>query len=206
MNIYGYILSHFKKPEGFFGRIAGKFMEHGNLTINIKTLEQLNIQPDDDILEIGFASGKTIKNIFDLNMVNTISGLDISETMVHQAKIKFKDEIESGKVKIKLGAIEEIPFDDGSFSKIFTVNTLYFWSDPDKSINEVLKVLKPNGKFIVAYRSKKFIDNMKLEKHGFTGYDAADLESLFNKSKFKHCESIFFKDKNIETVITIAHK
>ena len=125
--------------------------------------------------------------------------------MVKQTKIKFKNEISSGKVNLKLGSIDIIPFENESFSKVFTVNTLYFWPTPENAISEVYNVLKPGGKFVVAYRSKKYIENMKLDNHGFTSYDASEFENLLSKSKFNKF-SIDFFDQFSFIIFTVPNK
>ena len=35
-----------------------------------------------------------------------------------------------------------LPYGDASFDKAFTVNTVYFWSDPTRGCSEILRVLQ----------------------------------------------------------------
>ena len=79
----------------------------------------------------------------------SISGVDFSQAMVEQAKQKFKPEIESGKVSLEVADVRELQFDDNTFDKICTVNTIYFWNEPLLSLQEIKRVLKNDGKLVV---------------------------------------------------------
>ncbi len=56
-------ISQFGCPRGPLGWIAGKLMARGNTDINRLALEALDLQPGDDVLEIGFGPGVTLAKI-----------------------------------------------------------------------------------------------------------------------------------------------
>ncbi len=50
----------FRQPHGRLGRLAGQVMAAANAGMNRFTVELLDVQPDDRILEIGFGPGDLI--------------------------------------------------------------------------------------------------------------------------------------------------
>lgn len=52
-------------------------------------------------------------------------------------------------IHIQKASGEAIPFPDGSFDVIFCSNVLDHTSDPQKTIDEIYRVLKPNGYFVL---------------------------------------------------------
>ena len=87
-----------------------------------------------------------------------IEGIDLSDTMVAIAEKKNKNYIAEGKVIIRQGDFEETAYNDNCFDKICSANTVYFWTQPDNFIKNILRILKPGGKLILA-----FVDKAQLE-------------------------------------------
>ena len=50
-------------------------------------------------------------------------GIDPSQEMVEQARARNTDAIESGRVDLRRGPVESLPFDDGTFD----LNSLKLW-------------------------------------------------------------------------------
>ncbi len=100
-----------RKPTGFIGKLMSKIMNKSNEQMNNMVVKLLHIKEKDCVLEIGFGNGKYIKEI--INSVKGVSvyGLDFSETMVQIATKVNSSYIKQGRVCIKQGSIEEIPFD-----------------------------------------------------------------------------------------------
>lgn len=71
----------FEKPQGLLGKLAGKIMYFENRKINRWTIEQLQINRRDSILEVGFGPGYSIKHIMDQWRYSETDGVDVSEDM-----------------------------------------------------------------------------------------------------------------------------
>ncbi|MFB5661901.1 class I SAM-dependent methyltransferase [Alteribacillus sp. HJP-4] len=168
MGFKKYQVSQSRKPTGIMGKILGKFMNKKNGEMNEATIQYLGIEEQDYVLEIGFGNGKYIAEIIEKVKDTRVFGLDFSETMVQSATKRNKAFIEQGRVQIKRGNIEKIPFDDRMFDKIFTVNTIYFWSDRRQALREIKRVLKPGGKLAIGFRSKTVLSQWTSEDYGFS--------------------------------------
>ena len=66
-------------------------------------------------------------------------------------------------------------FADCSFSKAYTINTVYFWENLDKAMAEIRRVLKPNGLFVNALYSDKILSRFS---HTQFGYKRVTVEQL----------------------------
>ena len=108
--------------------------------------------------------------------------MDISETMRDHAlrkNIKFENQ---SQFFVYDG--QNIPFGEQSFDKIFTVNTLYFWKEPDTFLEEIYRVLRNNGTFVLTFGHKDFMSNLPFTRYGFQLYHTEDVEKLVAKSQF----------------------
>lgn len=107
----------------------------------LQHLGRLNIQTA-QILEIGSGTGNYTRALFDKGV--HIQGLDISSSMLKNAHLK------SPHITWNQGDMRQMPFKDQSFEGIVTVNTLhYVRKSLDQTLNEVHRLLKPTGVFVI---------------------------------------------------------
>ena len=79
-----------------------------------------------------------------------ITCLDYSEDMLVQAKTKFeKNQIEN--INMIQGDVGNLPFENNTFDIILSMNGFHAFPDKDKAFEEVLRVLKPGGKFLSCF-------------------------------------------------------
>src|SRR6266540_1811922 len=141
--------SQFAHPKGLLGRFVGIILALKNRARNAWTISMLNIQPNDQVLEIGFGRGQAIQEIAKLTPNGFVAGIDLSHTMVAQASKRNSAAIRSGRVLLKQGAESPLPFEDNKFNKVFAVNSMQFWSNPIAGLQEVRRVLKPSGRVVI---------------------------------------------------------
>jgi SAM-dependent methyltransferase len=90
--------------------------------------------------------------------------------------------ITKGKVHFQLTDGVTLPFGDDRFDKIFTVNTIYFWTNPSEYLNEIKRILKPNGTLAICFADKNFMKNLPFTPHGFTLYEIETVKQLLEKA------------------------
>jgi ubiquinone/menaquinone biosynthesis C-methylase UbiE len=120
-----------------------------------------------------------------------IEGIDFSELMVAMAQKKNRRHIKTGKAKIHSGDFDEALFDDNSFDKIFSVNTIYFWKCPDATVSKIYRLLKPGGKLFIGFHEKSEMEKAPLNRDIFQYYSTHDITELM---------SIFRPVNNIEII------
>lgn len=206
MAIKHFISRQLGEPSGLFGRLVmGRMLDRLNQTINRQTVEALQLQPDDRVLEIGFGGGSAMEMALAQLDQGRVVGVELSEAMVRRAQSHFKKAIQQNRVTVQVGNVEKLDFDDGSFNKVYTVNTLYFWPHPVAALKEIHRVMVPEGRLVVAIRSRDVLEKLDLAKDIFTLYqpeEARDLvlEAGFNEARIEHHEG----DKGLDSVLIVA--
>ncbi len=181
MNFATYFSKQARKPTGIFGRFyMSRVFEKGNAELNALMYETLSVRENDHILEIGFGTGTLIKKIAAHLDNGFVEGIDFSKSMVVIAQKKNRKYINNGKVKIHLGDFDEALFDDNYFDKIFSVNTIYFWKNPDTTISKICRILKPGGKLFIGFHDKSEMEKMPLNRDVFQYYSAHDITQLLS--------------------------
>ena len=178
-------MSQFAKPTGFFGKILAKGMARGHKDFYKNTAKAMNLKHDDKFLEIGFGSGLFIKKY--VSNVSKIAGLDYSKDMVKLAKDFNKNLVESGKAEFKHGDATSIPWDDNEFSVVVAIETFFFWSEPERSLKDIFRVLMPGGRLVIemAYNKDDGIDHTKLiKKMNLKLYSGEEMKRLLKESGF----------------------
>ena len=170
-------------PTGELGKKVGETMNKGNRLMNLETIRQLDIEDNDNILEIGMGNGFFVKDILAAGKNVKYSGCDFSDTMVKEASI-LNDSL-AANVKFILSNADELPFQDSSLDKVFTVNTIYFWGNTRRTLTEIRRVLKPDGMLIVTLRPKSIMDKLPVVKYGFTTFSKEDAVKLLEENSYE---------------------
>ena len=100
------------------------------------------------ILDIATGTGDMAILLSQTN-ADKIIGLDISAGMLEVGKQKIAQKNLSHKIEMVLGDSEKIPFEDNSFDAITVGFGIRNFEDLEKGLSEILRVLKPNGIFVI---------------------------------------------------------
>jgi ubiquinone/menaquinone biosynthesis C-methylase UbiE len=191
-----FLAAQLRQPFGWFGKIVmGDLLNKGNEKINLHAIERLDIQPSDLVLDIGFGGGVTISEMLKIIDGGKVYGVDLSDVMIEQAKQRFKDAIDRDRLSIVLADVINLPFDDGTFDKICTVNTIYFWSDFLASLGEIKRVLKNEGRLAIGIRSADKMKDLPFTQHNFKLYDPDTVRNILIEAGFRN-PSIEHRDRD----------
>lgn len=92
----------------------------------VNDLAKQFIQKDTDIIDIGCSSGGAIESLVnDFQESNRFIGLEVSESMLDEARKRFKSEIEKGSVEIRKHDLRE-GYPDAKASLTLSILTLQF--------------------------------------------------------------------------------
>ncbi|ADC46748.1 SAM-dependent methyltransferase UbiE family [Methanobrevibacter ruminantium M1] len=143
------LLLNARKPKGELGE---KLIE--NMNINHESLAQwslnhLEIDKDDFILDIGCGGGVNVERFLKMTD-NKVFGLDYSELSVEKSIELNRESIDDGRCEIIQGSVSDMPFEEGIFNIATAFETVYFWPDFVNDLKEVHRILKKDGIFFIA--------------------------------------------------------
>ena len=147
-NIINSILQNTRMPEGFFGRIILRGMNKGHASLSRWGLSQIEWKSDWTILDIGCGGGANLKRMADFCPQGKIYGIDISSESVKFARKEIKKLLNT-RCFISQGNVMNLPYEKGTFDLITAFETVYFWGNLQKTFNEVHRVLKNGGLFLI---------------------------------------------------------
>ena len=105
-------------PSGLIGRwLLGPLWNRRNRALNDVSLDQLALQADDRVLEGGFGGGYLLGRMLPQVTDGFIGGVDISAAMVEQCRARYHAVIQTGKMDLKVGTAERLPYPAIYFSK-----------------------------------------------------------------------------------------
>jgi len=187
-----------RNPSGLFGRLVmSKIFDLGNTALNSFMKEQFELEENDHVLEIGFGTGKLLNEMASRIDNGLIEGIDISATMVKLAKRKNKKFISQGKMIIAHGDFEKENYDENSFNKIYSANTIYFWSRPNQILRKIFNILKPGGELLLAFEDKKQMEDRSLNFDIFHVYGESDIKEMILRNGF--WETINVRSKTLKS-------
>lgn len=166
-----------------------KRMNESHSPVTCWALEHWQIAPEEELLDIGCGGGATLKRMGEKITTGHLTGVDYSPVSVKTSLKTNRQDVESGKMKVLEGSVEALPFADDGFDKIITVESFYFWPDPQENLKEVRRVLKKGGTFLLVADTynKDGLDPKTLENicrfHLFTP-TAEEFRKLFEKAGF----------------------
>ena len=138
------LLRMFGRPQGALGRLGGIIMARTNAECGAWVTELLEILPTESVLEVGFGPGVVIQGLS--NLAEHVTGIDPSREMVRQACARNADAIESGRVDLRQGSVESLPFDTNTIDKALAINSMQVWPDAVAGLREIRRVMKYGGR------------------------------------------------------------
>ncbi len=159
--------------------MTAKKMNENNAGIIRETLLRLQPVKHAEVLEIGPGNASHLKQVLALATGISYTGIDISETMLEQAHALNAAHLK--RASFRLGDGVNLPFEDGRFHTIFTVNTFYFWANPSQQLAEIKRVLRPGGRFVLSMGSKRFMENLPFTAFEFRLYNEPEVEALLRE-------------------------
>jgi len=121
-------------------------------------VNKLELEDKDRLLCVGLGTGNEIFHILEINRNVDIVGVDYSSTALQKAS---KKALMWGKeIDILIMDACRLEFATGSFDKVLCIHVMDFVEENEKVTDEILRVLKDGGQFVITYPSDK--EDLKL--------------------------------------------
>jgi ubiquinone/menaquinone biosynthesis C-methylase UbiE len=182
------------KPEGQTGLAVMQWVDKNNGITDRKNIGILNVKPGEKVLELGFGTGRTAQALFSELQDIRYTGIEISNTMVDEARRHHADLISTGFVEFILGTEDAIKLPDASFDCVFSIGVAHFWADPSTMLSEIRRVLRPGGRSIAGCLHPSSAPPFATLENGFFIRNEAEWQAC--------CQTAGFDDVQVETLET----
>ena len=116
-------------------------------------LTHVDIEKGFTILDVGCGGGRTVQKLAEAATQGRVYGVDFAAGSVAASRSTNAQLIKAGRVEIRQASVSSLPFPDNYFDLATAVETHYYWPDPVKDFQEILRVLKPDGTFLIIAES-----------------------------------------------------
>jgi ubiquinone/menaquinone biosynthesis C-methylase UbiE len=99
------------------------------------------------VLEIGTGKGRFLAAM--AQHAERITTLDVDAAQQRAAKLHVRQTRAGRRIRFVVGNAEQLPWPDASFDTVASVNTFHHLERPMRVFQEMLRVLKPGGKFVL---------------------------------------------------------
>jgi SAM-dependent methyltransferase len=184
-SIWSGIGEQLRTPSGRYGRLIGRAMALINAGPYRLAISALGVQPGDTVLELGFGPGRGISTLALLAARGQVLGIDQSPEMLDLAGRANRRAINEGRVQLRNGRFDALPYGNESVSRVLAVNVAYFFEPAGKEIAEIRRVLRPGGLAVIYVTDRATMRHWKFsgpETHRL--YDADGLHHLLRQGGF----------------------
>lgn len=148
------------------------------------TVSLLDIQPKSRILEIGFGGGVSTQLASNEAPEGFVAGIDHSTTMVQVARERNTEAIKAGRMELNHGDAASVPYPDNSFDIVFSLHSIYFWTNPVECLRGFHRVLKPGGLLAITIQPKDRWGKEQIGAPGMTLFFGDQVADLFRSAGF----------------------
>jgi len=161
-------------------------------------LSRMPVEEGETILDLGTGSGYVLRALRDAAGIGRGYGLDGSPEMLRNAR-SYTDDPAIGYVR---GDFDSLPFGTDTVDHVFSMEAFYYASDPDQTLKEVRRILRPGGTFYCAVNyyeenvhSHAWQDNISIE---MTRWSAPEYRAAFRGAGFEVASQDNIPDRETE--------
>ena len=147
-----------------------------------KVVQMVSDQKAESILDIATGTGD-LAIMFGKTEAKKVVGLDLSSGMLEIGKKKVTNLGLSDKVEMLIGDSENLPFPDASFDAVTVAFGVRNFETLEKGLDEIYRVLKPKGIFVVLETSQPTQFPMKQGFQFYSKYIIPTVGKIFSKDK-----------------------
>jgi arsenite methyltransferase len=194
------VLAQLARPHGWLGPIMGRLLDRANARLNAQVIDMLDPRPGEHILEIGFGGGVGLALLQARCPGARVAGAEISTTMLAGARRRFHGALAAQTLDLREASALRLPWPDDSFDGVYTINTIYFWSDAMGGLREILRVLRPSGRLILGVEAQATLQRAGFADKGFLTPSYDDIATWLGRAGFRQMRMLEDRGRHMAAI------
>jgi arsenite methyltransferase len=184
-------------PQGLFGAwFLAPLWNRRNAALSDAALAALAPVPTDRVLEIGFGGGYLLGRLAPLLTAGALVGVDVSATMVRRAQRRYRGLVRTGRLDLRCAPAESLPFDQGTFTKVCSVNSVFYWDDPARAFAECGRLLVDDGRLVLCLTCPRSLAKRGFARHGLKLLEPTEVEQQLAAAGFHDVRTSLAADQH----------
>ena len=194
-----FIAKQLGNPSGIIGNlISAPLLNKRNVVLNDVAFDSLDLGPHDRVLEVGFGGGYLLGRMSAVVTDGLLAGVDVSPTMVALCEKRNRLLVREGRLDVKCARAESLPYPAGYFTKVCTVNSIFYWQNVPQALSEFWRVLAEGGTLVMCFTSKESLENKSFTNYGVALYEANEVELMMASAGFHAIRTTRSSDRHRE--------
>jgi ubiquinone/menaquinone biosynthesis C-methylase UbiE len=174
-----YLIQQCRNPKGLIGSAMINIWNQTFKTMTQWVFSHIDFKQTDYVLDIGCGGGETLHLLVNKIKKGKIYGVDISDASVKNSISRNRHFVKNQHVVVRRSDAAKLPFEKHYFHKVTAIQTHIYWDRLEKGLIEIVRVLKPDGQFILACEQDKIDYHMSEYKTN------GEMSQLLQKIGFK---------------------
>jgi SAM-dependent methyltransferase len=95
---------------------------------------------------------------------------------------------------------------DASIDKAVSLNSLYFWPDPEAAFAELARVLRPGGLLVIGFEPPEELAKWRGSRFGFRAFAQGEVEALLRSAGFAPIEAAEGRGRRPDRFLILSAK
>jgi ubiquinone/menaquinone biosynthesis C-methylase UbiE len=109
----------------------------------------IKLMPRGEAVDLGCGPGHLVIKLAQMAPGLHVTGVDLSDEMLTVAESRGRQSGLGNRTSFRKGDAAQIPFPDGSMDLVVSTLSLHHWSEPTAVLDEISRVLRPGGAFLI---------------------------------------------------------
>lgn len=171
-------------PRGPLAPFTARLLNHRNQALIERAVAALDVHPGQRVLDVGFGGGLSLQLLVE-GAAGQVCGIEPSQEMVRRARRALAPDVSAGRVVVEVAPVDHIPFGAGHFHRVVSVQTVYFWSDLRRGLDEVARVMVHGGRLVLAMMVRPVQELYGFAERGYHVLGEEELAPLLWEAGFE---------------------
>lgn len=136
------------------------------------------------VLDVGTGTGSVAIGFAEGIPGVEVVGLDLSDVVLELARGNARESEVPESISFEEGDAEGMPFEDDTFDLVISSDTLHLLKHPIEAFNEIHRVLKPQGRFLISDFRRSWLGILSV--HIRASYTSGEVRDLLSRSKLQN--------------------